>query len=66
MIRNKNENGKNQIDDPENLADPSRIFISVIEDRERFDYARRYFESISDNSSITRAKLLRANNTGLR
>lgn len=39
-----------RFDDPEDLADPSRIFISVMKDLELLDYARRYFERKGDNT----------------
>ena len=55
-------------DDPENLTDPSRIFITVMHNLELLDYARRYFERKGDNSSIQRGeemKDLQANNTSL-
>jgi hypothetical protein len=48
-----------RFDDPENLADSSRIFISVMKDLELLDYARRYFERNSDSSSIQRAQEIR-------
>jgi hypothetical protein len=48
-----------RFDDPENLADPSRIFISVMGDLQLLDYARRYFERKGDNSSIQRAEEIR-------
>jgi len=48
-----------RFDDPEDLAHPSRIFQSVMEDLELLDYARRYFERIGDNSSIQRAEEIR-------
>jgi hypothetical protein len=35
-----------RFDDPENLADPSQIFISVMKDLELLDYSRRHFERI--------------------
>jgi hypothetical protein len=35
-----------RFDDPEDLAQPSRIFISVMKDLELLDYARRYFSSL--------------------
>jgi hypothetical protein len=46
-------------DDPENLANPSGIFITVMKDLELLDYARRYFERKGDVSSIQRAKEIR-------
>jgi hypothetical protein len=46
-------------DDPENLTDPSRIFITVIHNLLLLDYARRYFERKGDNSSIQRAEEIR-------
>lgn len=48
-----------RFDDPENLADPSQIFILIVGDLKLLDYARRYFERKNDNSSIRRAKELR-------
>jgi hypothetical protein len=48
-----------RFDDPENLADPSRIFISVMKDLELLDYARRYFERKGGRSSIQRAEEIR-------
>jgi hypothetical protein len=39
-------------DDPENLADPSRIFFSVMKDLELLDYARRCYEREGSRSSI--------------
>ena len=48
-----------RFDDPENLADPSWIFLSVMKDLELLDYARRYFERKGDNSSIRRAQEIR-------
>jgi hypothetical protein len=48
-----------RFDDPENLEDPSRIFISVMSNLELLDYARRYFERMGDNSSIQRAEEIR-------
>ncbi len=48
-----------RFDDPEDLADPSRIFLSVMKDLELLDYARRYFERKGDNSSIQRAQEIR-------
>jgi uncharacterized protein YaaR (DUF327 family) len=48
-----------RFDDPENLADLSWIFISVIKGLELLDYARRYFERKGDRSSIQRAQEIR-------
>ena len=48
-----------RFDDPENLADPSRIFITAMTHLELLDYARRYFERKGDNSSIRRAQEIR-------
>lgn len=48
-----------RFDDPENLADPSRIFISVMKDLELLDYARRFFERKGDRSSIQRTEEIR-------
>jgi hypothetical protein len=48
-----------RFDDPENLADPSRIFIESTGDLELLDYARRYFERKGDDKSIRRAKEIR-------
>jgi uncharacterized protein YaaR (DUF327 family) len=48
-----------RFDDPENLMDPSQIFISVMKDLELLDYARRYFERKGDRSSIQRAEEIR-------
>ncbi|HEX7178945.1 MAG TPA: hypothetical protein VF220_04405 [Nitrososphaeraceae archaeon] len=48
-----------RFDDPENLADPSQIFYSVMSDLELLDYARRYFDRKGDNSSIQRAEEIR-------
>jgi hypothetical protein len=48
-----------RFDDPENLADSSRIFISIMCNLELLDYARRYFERKGDNSSIQRAEEIR-------
>jgi hypothetical protein len=45
-------------DDLENLADPSRIFFSVMKDLELLDYARRCYERKGGRSSI-RAKEIR-------
>lgn len=48
-----------RFDDPENLADPSRIFISTMTHLELLDHARRYFERKGDTSSINRAQEIR-------
>jgi len=48
-----------RFDDPENLADPSRIFIEFTGDLELLDYSRRYFERKGDDKSIRRAKEVR-------
>jgi hypothetical protein len=48
-----------RFDDPENLTDPSRIFITVMHNLELLDYARRYFERKGDNSSVQRAEEIR-------
>jgi len=48
-----------RFDDPENLAEPSRIFISVMTKMELLDYARRYYERKGDDSSIRRAEVIR-------
>jgi hypothetical protein len=48
-----------RFDDPVDLADPSRIFISVMSDLELLDYAKRYFERKGDNSSIQRVQEIR-------
>jgi hypothetical protein len=48
-----------RFDDPENLADPSLIFISVWKDLELLDYARRYFERKVERSYIRRAQEIR-------
>lgn len=58
-----------RFDDPENLADPSWIFISTATHLELLDYARRYLGRKRDSSSIKRAQenkeVLQANNTRL-
>jgi hypothetical protein len=38
-----------RFDDPENLTDPSLIFISVTKVLELLDYARRYIERKEGN-----------------
>jgi hypothetical protein len=48
-----------RFDDPVDLADPSRIFISVMSDLELLDCAKRYFERKGDNSSIQRVQEIR-------
>jgi hypothetical protein len=48
-----------RFDDPENLADRSRIFYFVINYLDLLDYARRYFERKGDGSSIRRAQEIR-------
>jgi len=48
-----------RFDDPENLAEQSRIFISVMTNMELLDYARRYYERKGDDSSIRRAEVIR-------
>jgi len=48
-----------RFDDPENLADPSWIFLTVWKDLELLDYARRSFERKGDRSSIRRAEEIR-------
>ena len=45
-----------RFDGPENLADPSQIFISVMSDLKLLDYARRYSERKGDRSSIQRTQ----------
>jgi hypothetical protein len=48
-----------RFDDPENLADRSRIFYLVMNYLDLLDYARRYFERKGDRSSIQRAQEIR-------
>jgi hypothetical protein len=48
-----------RFDDPEELGDPSRIFISTMTNFELLDYARRYFERKDDPKSIRRAQEIR-------
>jgi hypothetical protein len=48
-----------RFDDPDDLGDPSRIFISLMMDLQLLDYARRYFERKGDSSSLQRAKEIR-------
>ena len=57
--RNKMKMANIRFDDPENLADPSRIFITTTMHLELLDYARRSFERKADNSSIRRAQEIR-------
>jgi hypothetical protein len=58
-IRNKMKMANISFDDPENLADPSRIFIDVMADLELLDYARRYFERKGGHSFTQRANEIR-------
>ena len=48
-----------RFDDPKDLGDPSRIFISTMTHLELLDYARRYFERKDDTKSIRRAQEIR-------
>jgi len=48
-----------RFDDPKDLGDPSRIFITITTHLELLDYARRYFERKDDDKSIRRAKEIR-------
>lgn len=48
-----------RFDDPEELGDPSRIFISTMTHFELLDFARRYFERKDDPKSIRRAQEIR-------
>jgi hypothetical protein len=48
-----------RFDDPEDLGDPSRIFVSTMMRFETLDYARRYFERKGDRSSMQRAQEIR-------
>ena len=48
-----------RFDDPKDLGDPSRIFVSTMTHLELLDYARRYFERKDDTKSIRRAKEIR-------
>lgn len=48
-----------RFDDPENLEDPSRIFIDLMMDLQLLDYARRYFERKADKDSLKRAEEIR-------
>jgi hypothetical protein len=48
-----------RFDDPEDLGDPSHIFISLMMDLQLLDYARRYFERKGDSSSLQRAREIR-------
>jgi len=48
-----------RFDDPEDLADPSWIFLSVMKGLELLDYARRSFERKGDDSSVRRAQEIR-------
>jgi hypothetical protein len=48
-----------RFDDPEDLGDPSRIFVSLMMSFETLDYARRYFERKGDRSSMERAQEIR-------
>jgi len=55
----KMDMGMVRFDDPKDLGDPSRLFISVTTHLELLDYARRYFERKDDDKSIRRAKEIR-------
>jgi hypothetical protein len=48
-----------RFDDPEDLGEPSRIFVSMMMRFELLDYARRYFERKGDRSSMERAEEIR-------
>ena len=48
-----------RFDDPKDLGDPSRIFITATTHLELLDYARRYFERKDDPKSIRRAQEIR-------
>jgi hypothetical protein len=48
-----------RFDDPEDLGDPSRIFVSLMMSFETLDYARRYFEGKGDRSSMQRSQEIR-------
>ena len=48
-----------RFDDPEDLGDPSRIFVSLMISFETLDYARRFSERKGDRSSMERAQEIR-------
>jgi hypothetical protein len=48
-----------RFDDPKDLKDPSRIFISTMTHLELLDYSRRYFERKGDDKSMRRAYEIR-------